>query len=368
MLVNSSVEGVWRQILERVPEPRLLIDAGCQIRYANAEAARTLKTSTGALLRLDLRRLLAPGGGSIPGNCERYMAATETDPSLGPVSVHMRRCDGTSFPCEMTLVRVDLASGAHGLVLFRDETGQRKEALELALRRVQTRNARELARLKDHFLSVISHEIKTPLSVIIGNTELLQDRHPEESSLDDISRAAMDVARRIDAILDYSALVSGSLPLYRSDIVLDEIVSAAVDITLDHFDAKGMRLEPALARPGPVVTGDSRRLMQAVMALLENAAKFGRTGDRAGIRTSHDGPMARVEVWDTGPGMSRRQREYALAPFGGGPRSLSDPICGIGLGLPIARLLVELHGGQVWIDSHEGKGTSVVLSLPCSRT
>lgn len=245
----------------------------------------------------------------------------------------------------------------------RHETLIRSTQLELEA-------ARELAHLKDHFLSAISHEIKTPLSVIMGNAELLADHCSDAGLIEGVLEGCQRLTRQVNKIIDYSALLSGSLPLHLSEIDWPEFLAALQGAMAD---------DPALLRrcphvetelvPGtPHLQADFRRLMQAAIELLENACKFTPAGSPFGIRIAPAPDGVRLEVWDSGPGLAEADRERVWEAFAQYGCSPEDCPSGLGLGLSIVKQLAELHGGRAEVACPPTGGCRFTLHLPLNAS
>jgi signal transduction histidine kinase len=165
-------------------------------------------------------------------------------------------------------------------------------------------------------------------------------------------------------VVDYAAMLAGSLPLYWTPVGLDEIVAHACAIMLPRFQELGVALENAVGPDAPVVSGDARRLTQVLTELLDNARKLTPAGGRVGVRACLEGGMARLEVWDTGPGIPEAQQQAIWEPFTQLETGDRQRKGGLGLGLAIVRKLTELHGGRVGLDSAPGRGSTFSISQP----
>lgn len=245
----------------------------------------------------------------------------------------------------------------------RDLTARKRSEEDL---RTAYSRLKELDALKDHFLSTISHEMKTPLSLILGYAELLQDKYPDEEFLEGIHDGSMRLLDHLNKMLDYSALLSGSLPLYKTDIDLAEIADNVREILEAdrEFRLKKLHLEVMVDPDTPVIQADSRRLTQILVELLENARKFTAEGGRLGIRVSPAAGQVRIEVWDEGVGIPEKDLLRIWEAFTQLETGQAFRKGGLGLGLTIVKELVELHGGRVEVKSQVGEGTSVLIYLP----
>jgi len=250
---------------------------------------------------------------------------------------------------------------------------------ELALRRqtelaiLAAKAESDLAnRAKSAFLGTMSHELRTPLNAIIGFSDLIQKTKPADEAAarcadyaTHIGAAGRHLLEVISDILDISKIESGTFALNLDLCSIAEIIADSVPIVAKRIEEKRQILEVRVRPSMPRLKVDPRRIRQILINLLSNASKF--TPDRGRIlllaRANRDGG-ATIAVVDTGVGMSPDQIAVALTPFGQVQSHLSRTEEGTGLGLPIARGLARQHGGDLYLESEPGKGTSAVLTLP----
>lgn len=236
---------------------------------------------------------------------------------------------------------------------------ERTQQLRQALSQLKS-----LDRLKDHFLSTISHEMKTPLSLIIGYTELLQDKYPDEELLKGIQDGSRRLTSHINNMLDYSALLGGGLPLYMTEVSVLEAAANALQIMETEFKLKNLQVVADLDPTTPPVRGDSRRITQMILELLDNARKFTPPGGTVGVEVGPLDGRVRIVVWDTGVGIQAEDCERIWEAF----RQITDDENlrkgGLGLGLTIVKKLAELHHGSVTVESQPGKGSRFTIDLP----
>ncbi len=231
----------------------------------------------------------------------------------------------------------------------------------------------ELAsKVKSEFIANMSHELRTPLNTVIGFSKLLAGHKRralpdadivEYASL--IHDAAGHLLSVINDILDISKIQSGKYTLDSREIRMDEILSACVSSFRVMASEAGVENVTSFAYDLPTVRGDSVKLRQIFTNLISNAIKFtprGGTVTVEAIRTNDGGVT--VLVRDTGVGMTEEEIAVALTPFGQVDGSHSRWREGTGLGLPIAKALIELHGGDIEVRSTKGEGTVVAVVLP----
>jgi signal transduction histidine kinase len=226
---------------------------------------------------------------------------------------------------------------------------------------------RELDRYKGELIATISHELKTPLTTIIGHIELLEDEDVGARSIEAIRRNADRLDRLIQNLLDY-AQVQERRGSVRSEVDLVELVDAAIDLLGQQAESGGVRV--AFERPSNAVevTGDGDEIGTVLNNLIGNAVKYTRSGGRVGVAVEAEEGWTHVTVADTGIGISEVDRGHLFSTFhrSSNPEALSLP--GTGLGLAISRRIAEAHGGRIEVESALGRGSTFRLSLPDSAT
>lgn len=270
----------------------------------------------------------------------------------------------------VVLTFVDITARAHAEAA-RCESEARLQQLydqEQAARK----EAEEANRLKDDFLATVSHELRTPLTAFLGYAQLLQRRKRDEAyvarSVDLMVQSAKAQAALIEDLLDTSRIVSGKLRIQPKPLRLVEVVHAALDTVRPTLEAKGLRLVTELD-PHPItVLGDPSRLQQVVWNLLANAAKFTPSGGCITVQLIRTGERAELAVRDTGQGIAPAFLPYVFDRFRQADSSSQRVYGGLGLGLAIARHLVELHGGTIAVASDgTGEGATFTVYLPMSQ-
>jgi PAS domain S-box-containing protein len=228
--------------------------------------------------------------------------------------------------------------------------------------------ADELNRVKDEFLATLSHELRTPLSAVLGWSRMLAggqlDPLRSKQAIDAIERNAQAQARIVDDILDVARATAGTVRLDLKPFDVVSIVQPAVEVVAPAALAKQIRIE--VRAPVPVlIVGDPSRLQQVVWNLMSNALKFTPTGGHVTIEVCTAGDHAELRVTDTGIGIPAAFLPYVFDKFRQADGSFTRQHGGLGLGLAIARHLVELHGGSIAARSAgEGTGATFVVRLP----
>ncbi|HEV8640101.1 MAG TPA: response regulator [Methylomirabilota bacterium] len=261
-----------------------------------------------------------------------------------------------------------------GAVYIVSDINERKRAEEervVLLAREQTARAEAEAanRAKDEFLATLSHELRTPLQSMVGWTRLLRtgmlDEAARDHALEVLERNIKLQAQLIEDLLDVSRIIAGALRLEARPVDLVEVVTAAIDSVRPVAEAKGVRLEADLAGGVGSLLGDPARLQQVVWNLLSNAVKFTPPGGSVEVRLARAESQIHLTVTDTGQGIGPEFLPYVFDRFRQAESTPSRSHGGLGLGLAIARHLVELHGGTVRADSRgPGRGATFTVSLP----
>ena len=224
-----------------------------------------------------------------------------------------------------------------------------------------------VSRHKSEFLATMSHELRTPLNAIIGFSEVLRERmfgelnERQAEYLDDIHASGRHLLALIADVLDLSKVEAGRIELELDDVDVRDCLEMGLMMVGERARRGGVRLECEVeASVGPV-RADARRLRQVVFNLLANAVRFTPQGGvvRAVARREEDDLL--IAVSDTGPGIAPGEQELIFETYRQGDAGDDE---GTGLGLPLSRALVELHGGRLWVESRPGEGSTFVLALP----
>ncbi|MDQ3687975.1 MAG: PAS domain S-box protein [Acidobacteriota bacterium] len=231
------------------------------------------------------------------------------------------------------------------------------------------KSAEEASRLKDEFLATVSHELRTPLTAVIGWTHILRAGQLDEAgaarALETVERNARAQNQLIEDLLDISRIITGKLRLDVRPIDPVGFLEAAIEAVHPAAEAKGVRLQKVLDTGTGAISGDADRLQQVVWNLLSNAIKFTPKGGRVQLRLERINSHVEIIVTDTGAGIKPEFLPFVFDRFRQADGSTTRAHGGLGLGLAIARNLVELHGGTVHADSHgEGRGATFTVTLP----
>ena len=231
--------------------------------------------------------------------------------------------------------------------------------------------AENAVRLKDEFVSIVSHELRGPLNAILGWTDMMRRGSIDSDGATRALRAVHDNATRqarlIEELLDFSRVSSGALKLEREEVDLAELLRGVVESLIPDAIAKGVELElPQI--PSAWVIGDRNRLEQVFFNVLGNALKFTPAGGRIDLAVDERPSDVEVRVIDSGMGIEPELLPFVFDRFKQGDRAAGREFGGLGLGLSIARQLVEAHDGQIAVESlGKGRGSTFSVRLPLSR-
>jgi PAS domain S-box-containing protein len=360
-LVESSIQ--------RSAEPTFWLRADGRVHFVNDAACHLLDYSREELGQMsvwDVDPALSP---------ELWAARRQEVARAAPLvfeTTH-RRKDGRLLPVEVLADRIEFEGEQLFFAFVRDISQRRhdeQQRLELLAREQAAREAaQEANRAKDHFLAVLSHELRNPLAPILASVELLQrsvrgDDARAQRALEILRRNTELEARLLDDLLDLSRVVRGRVSMRRTRVSLDEVVRRAAEQF--HAVAAKARLTFSVdAAPGLWVEADADRLQQVVMNLLSNAFKFTAAGGSIRVTMDSVDGRGRIAVADSGIGIEPARLPTLFdAMFQHGDAGMGHKP-GLGIGLALVKSLVEMHGGRVWAESGGlGCGSRFSVELP----
>ena len=277
--------------------------------------------------------------------------------------------DGKPIWVETHAANVDW-DGKTASLSWISDVSRRKAMEEETLR---SKEAAEFAnRTKTQFLANMSHELRTPLNAILGFSEVIERQMFGPVSAKylgyaaDINRSGHHLLALVNDVLDLSKLEAGKLELHESEFALSDLVEECLALLRAKADEGDVRLKNALPEALPSLRADARAVKQLLLNFLSNAVKFTPEGGEVHVE-AQDGAGLTLSVVDTGIGMTAAEIEVAMAPFGQIDSHLARKHDGTGLGLPICRSLMELHGGTLKLTSTPNVGTRLSAWFPPAR-
>jgi len=252
---------------------------------------------------------------------------------------------------------------------------QQKQMEAERIQRIREQEARTQAesanKAKDEFLAMVSHELRTPLNAMLGWVGILRANKGDEEvyarAVDAIERSAKTQNRLVNDLLDISRIASGNLWIERQPVLLNSVIEPAVDEAFPSAKSKSITLDVQLDETVKWVHGDPNRLQQVVNNLLQNAIKFTPEGGRVTVRLAYLDGNAQLTVADTGKGIRSEFLPYVFDRYR--QAASKERGAGVGLGLAIARHIIELHSGSITAASEgDGLGSTFSVVLPVSES
>ena len=364
---EARSSALWFQsVFRAAPLPLVLVrPSDSKVLQANKAAMELFGLTAVNADGLDLKGYFSDGGQSLAEIGQALEDKNEVEVKL---STH----EGREIWANVSGAAIRYKGASAILLGIQDITERRQEAEAL---RAARDHADTVNRSKTEFLANMSHELRTPLNAIIGFSETINrglfgpignERYREYAQ--DIYHSGVHLLNVINDILDLSKIEAGHFDLYEEEVDLDEVFASTEIILRSRAEQAGVTLHYNAEMSGEFeIYADERAIKQVLINLISNAVKFSNEGGTIHIGASVIGETFRIFVKDEGIGMATEDIPKALAPFTQVDGSLSRSHEGTGLGLPLAMRLVELHGGELIIESARGEGTTVFMDLPLSR-
>jgi len=356
-------------LLDISPDALVIVDsAGC-IKHVNSQAEALFGYGRSELAG-QLLEVLLPERFHAPHvvHRQRYAASPRTRPMGVGLELYGRRKDGTEVPVDISLSPLQLTDTLHVLAAIRDITERRQlEERERALRQ-------EAERLKDEFISIAAHELRTPLAILKGfaQTLLVQTARGngpvladwQEEALHGIDQATARMVELTEDLLDVTRLQAGRLALHLEAIDLIALVKRVMSRLQMTTEQHPITINTPLEYL--VVHVDPRRIEQVISNLISNAIKYSPAGGmiEVTINEESEAQTALLSVRDHGIGIPAHQQSLVFGRFARADNARAYGIGGTGLGLYLCRELTERQGGQIWFESTEGQGSIFFVSLP----
>lgn len=368
-----------------IPDP-VLIACLDEIVHVNGECCRLLQADdSSALLGLRVEAVLAGA---------RRDAANDVQPVQQRSTA--KRLDGKMLEIEIRAGRVRWDGVDATMMILREEPDSRaalrhlREQVQLLAMTMESSSTRHLEitrelhhakevadlanRSKSEFLANMSHELRTPLNAIMGFSEIIKNelfgQIPVPQYVEyarDIHVSGSHLLDIINDILDLSKIEAGRFELNEEEVNVNEILEAVHNLIKGRLEEKEQVISFQIAPDFPKIRADKRALKQVLLNLLSNSVKFTDRSGRIAVTARLTDGVAEIVVTDNGIGIAPEDMEKVLKPFEQVDSALARDHQGTGLGLPLVKAMIEMHGGQLFLDSVIGKGTTVKVVFPRER-
>ena len=357
----------FRNIIDQASDAIFIHDFDGKFVYVNRQAFTSLGYSRDELLSLSVKDV-------DPDALPRGDTAKIWPNLPATFEARHRRKDGTTFPTEIRLSPIEFGGTKLVLSVVQDITERKRAEEELT-------RAKDLAetanRAKSEFLANMSHELRTPLNAIIGFSEILTSRRlgnlseVQKRYLGHILESGRHLLQLVDQVLDLSKIESGGIDVDLSAVGVCNILEHSVDMMRDRALSKHLslelRLDPVVERM--TIRADELRLRQVMFNLLSNAIKFTPGGGRIQVEAHTVEGVLIVSVADTGIGIDESDITRIFEVFEQADSTLRRRYQGTGLGLALARKLIEMHGGRIWVTSEgPGRGSTFTFTIPITES
>jgi len=388
VLCGPFADNRYRRLLEAAPDGIVEVDSSGLIVLVNSQAERMFGYRREELLGKPVEVLMPERfRGRHPGHREQYCAHSAIRPMGSGLDLRAVRADGTEFAVDINLSPFEGETGGSVVCVIRDVTDRKLaeeqiKILNLSLEQqtrdmavinseleIRNREVEKANRLKSNFLATMSHELRTPLNAIVGFGDLLA-RHAagpltqkQERFVRHIKESSRYLLALIDDILDLSKIEAGRLDLKFEHFSLSTAANEVLSTIRPLAAAKEIDLTTDLS-PELALHADRVRVKQMLYNLLSNAIKFTPATGSVRFVAELNEAVVHISVIDTGIGIPFEEHETIFETFHRRLTATQDVCEGTGLGLSITKLLVEQHGGRIWVDSEPDKGSQFHLTLP----
>ena len=361
-LLKSEIR--YRSLFQNSPSGILIVDQNGIILEANQAFTDITLYSTSELVGSDIRMLTLPENHYL---VEKHINRILSGEVL-ELEVLSKRKDGSFCTLLLREIAIILPNGSKGVLSVSNDISQRKK-IEKDLA-IKNEELSETVAEKDKFFSIISHDLRSPFNGFLGLTQMMADGLPN-MTLDEIQtvaismrKSAANLYRLLENLLEWSRMEQGLIPFSPIKMKLDEIVGQSVQTLLE--PAKNKNISIAFNIPDDIeIFADSNTIEAVIRNLVSNAIKFTTNGGKVGISAKiTDQKSIEISVKDTGIGMKPEILDKLFQITGNISRKGTDDEPSTGLGLFLCKGFIEKHGGSIWAESEEGKGSVFHFSIP----
>ncbi len=368
----------YRLLAEHATDVIYVMDVNLKFTYVSPSVTRLSGHSVEEAVAQSLDQVLTPASFNHAMDVSAEEAAKESEKTRDltrsrTLELEVKRKDGSTVWVEATMTALrDTADNVIGILgVARDITERKKAEAKLQELYKEEKTLRQDLEAEINkrveFTRALVHELKTPITPVLASSELLLEEIKEGGPLwelaQNISQGAYNLNQRIDELLDLARGEVGMLHLNPEPVDSGQLLRNIVDSVRPLARKNGHLLNAKLPSSLPVIRADEDRLRQVVLNLLNNAFKFTPAGGSITVRARKSEDNLIVEVQDTGRGISKEEQEKLFEPYQQLERERAR-LSGLGLGLSLAKKLVELHGGRIWVQSEKGEGSTFSFSIP----
>lgn len=359
---RDKAEQKFRDILDSSPDAMILVDKDGNIALVNSQTEKIFGYSRDEMLGQPVE-LLVPKRfqPNLYDYRDNFLASPQVQPMGEGLELFGRRNDGLEIPVEVRLSPIDTADGVVVVATIHDVTEHRQ-----LVRRLE-----ELNELRNEFVAVVTHDLRSPMTSISGYANLLIDAWDTTSDdkkieyLQIIARNTEHLAQFVEDALQVARIEMGEYAFEIVEFDIRSLVQRALD------EARGVnvnrRFEFTALGDIPLVLGDADRHWQVLTNLLANAVKFSPANEPITVELSCDDEFVQVSITDQGIGIANDDLAKLFQKFGRVSQSTDEKVPGNGLGLYICKNLVEAQGGRIWCESSPGRGSTFVFTIPIAR-